>query len=172
MEIGVRFQSTLPRRERLLIMLLSNGIVPFQSTLPRRERRHHAYYSSYYNIISIHAPTKGATLSRHNKGLIINHFNPRSHEGSDKDIYLLKRLYKISIHAPTKGATSNVSDMIEQGHISIHAPTKGATKDQLDVAFSSQISIHAPTKGATLIMLLSNGIVPFQSTLPRRERHL
>ena len=32
------------------------------------------------------------------------------------------------------------------------------------------ISIHAPAKGATRIMLMATLTVPFQSTLPRRER--
>ena len=54
------FQSTLPRGERLarLNKRLYRGI--FQSTLPRGERQ---YGSKFFRviIISIHAPTRGAT---------------------------------------------------------------------------------------------------------------
>ena len=36
--------------------------------------------------------------------------------------------------------------------------------------FTASISIHAPAKGATIVKVLTEAIVKFQSTLPRRER--
>ena len=60
---------------------------------------------SVYVMISIHAPTKGATKM-------------------GKYEYIGKR---ISIHAPTKGATTQPKDGLMISMISIHAPTKGAT---------------------------------------------
>ena len=77
----------------------------FQSTLPRRERPYYAVYKSVVMIISIHAPTKGAT-----QGGAINRI-----------------LEVISIHAPTKGATQHIGGELSGISISIHAPTKGAT---------------------------------------------
>ena len=100
-------------------------------------------------VISIHAPAKGATKDsgisatsskfqstlprreRLNEGFALNNlqsdFNPRSREGSDKFAF------------PT-----NEDDII---------------------------SIHAPAKGATIPpMTFTKLIMPFQSTLPRRER--
>ena len=58
-------------------------------------------------IISIHAPTRGATDE-----IIRNQF-----------------IEDISIHAPTRGATDEIirNQFIED--ISIHAPTRGATSD-------------------------------------------
>ena len=56
-----KFQSTLPRRERLGMDGVAAELKEFQSTLPRRERRRARY---------------PRLLFRHN-------FNPRSHEGSD-----------------------------------------------------------------------------------------
>ena len=77
------FQSTLPRRERPTLGLLLERTKQFQSTLPRRERRRAlqrlaqshpdfnprsregsdelAAYGEYEELISIHAPAKGAT---------------------------------------------------------------------------------------------------------------
>ena len=57
-------------------------------------------------LISIHAPTRGATMI------------------SSRDIVEIT----ISIHAPTRGATPplNIDDKCKD--ISIHAPTRGATK--------------------------------------------
>ncbi len=78
----------------------------FQSTHPRRVRLNkQAEYNARMNI-SIHAPTKGATLY-----LIKSIVSPRG----------------ISIHAPTKGATWGGPVYAATTWISIHAPTKGAT---------------------------------------------
>ena len=56
-------------------------------------------------VISIHAPTKGATMLTNTGVTIYNNFNPRSHEGSDDDKKDTQKITVISIHAPTKGAT-------------------------------------------------------------------
>ena len=99
--------------------------------------------------ISIHAPTRGATVSRY----------------SERDFTF------ISIHAPTRGATCSSGSDTLGIMISIHAPTRGATEFLLYLVTLPQISIHAPTRGATedeqneIVTLL------FQSTLPRGERH-
>ena len=81
--------------------------------------------------ISIHAPTRGATIN--------------SGEW---------RLYgKISIHAPTRGATPHRGGLEEAMRISIHAPTRGATTVQEWFYGTLVISIHAPTRGATKLAL-------------------
>ena len=65
---------------------LSQLLSLFQSTLPRRERQETVRAIEPVDIVSIHAPTKGATLYRWRTVL-----------------------YKIvSIHAPTKGATEEI----------------------------------------------------------------
>ena len=79
-----RFQSTLPRRERLIGCLVFLPKLRFQSTLPRRERQRLWGYNVYAVWISIHAPAKGATVP-----LLLRY-----------TIY-----HYISIHAPAKGAT-------------------------------------------------------------------
>ena len=63
---GVRleiFQSTLPREERRSCSSTPSGILIFQSTLPREERHSDAERLSEYTNISIHAPTRGATVT-------------------------------------------------------------------------------------------------------------
>ena len=55
--------------------------------------------------ISIHAPTRGATETRVASSMESLHFNPRSHERSDKWQTFKAQLSAISIHAPTRGAT-------------------------------------------------------------------
>ena len=61
--LGVKFQSTLPRRERQLNQNTTDVADLFQSTLPRRERHCGASSATGYKGVSIHAPTKGATKS-------------------------------------------------------------------------------------------------------------
>ena len=60
--VECEFQSTLPRRERHCT--LYDGIVKmlFQSTLPRRERPYGYTGNGVSTDVSIHAPTKGATV--------------------------------------------------------------------------------------------------------------
>ena len=78
-----RFQSTLPREERLESSPLIVVEVEFQSTLPREERR---------QVVR--------------SGRWLRYFNPRSHERSDIDKVKNARSHVISIHAPTRGATN------------------------------------------------------------------
>ena len=100
------FQSTLPREERLYKTTAELRKAIFQSTLPREERLPFALHRkgrAYFNprshersdflmmkmqvklyLISIHAPTRGAT----------------------KMAELLQTNAYISIHAPTRGATA------------------------------------------------------------------
>ena len=100
-------------------------------------------------IISIHAPTKGATENQ----------------------ITICVVYVISIHAPTKGATDLVIDNLSGWLISIHAPTKGATPlhyvELNNFEFQSTLPRRERPKEAARIWLK----VIFQSTLPRRERH-
>ena len=123
----IEFQSTLPREERQAMEDMHEWFIEFQSTLPREERRftpEDLQRSHYFNprshersdvlceqvysvsTISIHAPTRGATLSsilyqrdikfqstlpreerRCDEGISRgdkHNFNPRSHERSDE----------------------------------------------------------------------------------------
>ena len=62
---------------------------------------------------------------------------------------------------------------LSQTHrISIHAPAKGATHHAFRDLKLKRISIHAPAKGATILRTKDPLCVEFQSTLPRRERHI
>ena len=56
--------------------------------------------------VSIHAPTRGATIK----------------DRIDKYDFI------VSIHAPTRGATSTPCCVISAYNVSIHAPTRGATE--------------------------------------------
>ena len=123
----------------------------FQSTHPRGVRRAarsrcacglctcfnprtHAGCDSYEDWqeaiwgVSIHAPTRGATL-------LTRRQTPRKREFQ-------------STHP--RGVRHNRGQLIQpRGGVSIHAPTRGATKSEWTKSRNSIVSIHAPTRGAT-----------------------
>ena len=99
-------------------------------------------------ILSIHAPTRGATFiklffdfggffqstllqeERHPDTFVLspcNSFNPRSYKRSDLVIHLSLINAVLSIHAPTRGATLQHVRPQFLLYLSIHAPTRGAT---------------------------------------------
>ena len=120
----------------------------FQSTLPRGERLH--IYSHL---------------------LRVQHFNPRSREGSDWTVHILYgSSIIISIHAPARGATLCYIRPRFYAHISIHAPARGATVFARDIFKDSEFQSTLP-RGERLSLCSSADIhVSFQSTLPRGER--
>ena len=121
------FQSTLPRGERLSRLLDNDRFTVFQSTLPRGERQSAHVLHVIAALVSIHAPTRGATaykptgehesvfqstLPRGERPWPACYarpcasFNPRSHEGSDVgEVLRADAVSVVSIHAPTRGAT-------------------------------------------------------------------
>ena len=146
-------------------------------------------------MISIHAPTWGATMGFYKS---VDWQSISIHAptwGATSLILFALVVLIISIHAPTWGATfkiprSHVRRVLFQSthphgvrrnaikylwrwqHISIHAPTWGATKFSWSQSRCDQISIHAPTWGATIgkLTLISRSLI-FQSTHPHGVRH-
>ena len=143
------FQSTLPREERLTRFCFVIFFIKFQSTLPREERHGTSRINAYQILISIHAPTRGATVSGSSPfgfrvfqstlpreerlpAIGINYhvedFNPRSHERSDRiaEYPVLERLH-FNPRSHERSDSSLSKSICYTLKISIHAPTRGAT---------------------------------------------
>ena len=99
-------------------------------------------------MVSIHAPTRGAT--------------PQSNKSTRRTL--------VSIHAPTRGATKVIPQNKVVTSVSIHAPTRGATYYSMRKKRLVYVSIHAPTRGATQISHISLCFIWFQSTHPHGVR--
>ena len=152
--------------------------------------------NSVEDIISIHAPAKGATVMICAMFFFTINFNPRSREGSDLWAYLIRFPKPISIHAPAKGATVNPSSYFfayhgfqstlprrerpalsfgtknRQGHFN---PRSREGSDTLPGPFAAPVADFNPRsrEGSDNMRNLKRGYFKtFQSTLPRRERHL
>ena len=102
-----KFHSTLPQGERQCVRSGRRVVPLFQSTLPQGERLTSTGYVRRDAKISIHAPTRGATLTSMFLSTCSGNFNPRSHKGSDYDMVEPDDDCRISIHAPTRGATNS-----------------------------------------------------------------
>ena len=117
---------------------------------PRSHERSDETYKTLYisDLISIHAPTRGATVFR------------RAERNS----------CRISIHAPTRGATNSSTSGLTSVGISIHAPTRGATGGVLSslqpYIFQSTLPREERQKVGSEFYMYRK----FQSTLPREER--
>ena len=134
--------------------------------------RHNKACDCYFPI-SIHAPAKGATACVFCVSRFLHISIHAPAKGATDQLIYVDQILSISIHAPAKGATRQDSALHPDSDISIHAPAKGATRQPCDKITVYAISIHAPAKGATSINGFINVLcVLFQSTLPRRERHL
>ena len=100
------------------------------------------------NLISIHAPPRGATLFsiRRASGL---HFNSRPSARGDSPPKPRRFARTISIHAPPRGATAAASTMA--GLSSYFNSRPSARGDAIEARARSgyAISIHAPPRGAT-----------------------
>ena len=121
------FQSTLPRRERLLRILCKLSGRGFN---PRS-----------------HGGSDGITRPTAEGGLC---FNPRSHGGSDGHRpEPMQSRSRVSIHAPTEGATAH---RIYNRTVDMFQSTLPRRERLNGVAYVTEaisVSIHAPTEGAT-----------------------
>ena len=121
-------------------------------------------------LVSIHAPTRGATqgCKREPIGTSVSIHAPT--RGATPIIKQERMVPLVSIHAPTRGATSADSRGCILVGVSIHAPTRGATSFGRVAWISNQVSIHAPTRGATIYLDFKSYLEKFQSTHPRGVR--
>ena len=144
---------------------------PFQFTHPRGVRLMLVFSVPNFLVVSIHAPTRGATFSWWHTYVIINVSIHAPTRGATYLGVAPSCHHQVSIHAPTRGATNknlkvkhNYLGFNSRTHagcdscrpstriyayVSIHAPTRGATQSRLWRLQGFSVSIHAPTRGAT-----------------------
>ena len=134
-----------------MILMITIKLYIFQSTLPRGERPIQILIFRRLYGISIHAPTRGATILFPDNDRRGSDFNPRSHEGSDCLPERNASSGSISIHAPTRGATKNGLEAVK-GFFDFNPRShEGSDEHTREFRVIWHISIHAPTRGATAI---------------------
>ena len=149
------FQSTLPREERHIIPINGAFVSYFNPRSHERSDKTSCHLQKF-SVISIHAPTRGATDTPYSFSAPFTNFNPRSHERSDNDIAAIKNMESISIHAPTRGATNN-NGIVDNAELVFQStlPREERLGLLLTIPCLVTISIHAPTRGATVYFVPS-----------------
>ncbi len=162
----------------------------FQSTRPRGARRLQLHFSASI-FVSIHAPTRGATLINIITGAM-ERFNPRAHAGRDVRIIKMNStevfqstrprgarlvlfaafsVQIVSIHAPTRGATVGIRSSTSPLMFQSTRPRGARPGFKYEQSPRNSVSIHAPTRGATWRISAICLRTWFQSTRPRGARH-
>ncbi len=165
------FQFTHPRGVRRSTLSPRGCSTLFQFTHPRGVRPFNLIIIMYKIFVSIHAPTRGATVILHFARLTIPRFNSRTHAGCDSwEVYEGHKL-SVSIHAPTRGATS-ASGSFPCCKMFQFTHPRGVRLLSVRYIPPCKVSIHAPTRGATQSVATSLGRLLFQFTHPRGVRHV
>ena len=89
------FQSTLPQRERHKRTLTIKYRARISIHAPTKGATLCALLCMVFHPISIHAPTKGATLKCPEGQLPRQYFNPRSHKGSDGYLVITETAFNL-----------------------------------------------------------------------------
>ena len=143
-----QFQSTLPQRERRLQRIGPGKLTGFQSTLPQRERHFGEAYNFHFFHISIHAPTKGATIMTS----------------------FCTICAAISIHAPTKGATGKKPGTGREKQFQSTLPQRERPLAASIFVTCSLFQSTLPQRERRAAIMSFVCAAVFQSTLPQRER--
>ena len=106
---------------------LATRTAKFQSTLPRREWLLVAHVKWCFEHISIHTPAKGVTIQAVSGQLTIEISIHTPAKGVTQPEVYNTPDDKISIHTPAKGVTKRFSLFVSMLPISIHTPAKGVT---------------------------------------------
>ena len=128
------------------------------------------YYIIKILLISIHAPTRGATnhALKQKRGLIFQSTLPREERPYLKSLSSFSRLFQSTLPREERLRADRVFKTLLYFNPRSHERSDDSTY-KLDGL--SYISIHAPTRGATKSQALKVMRFGFQSTLPREERH-
>ena len=122
-------------------------------------------------VVSIHAPTQGATVCLCCFITSFFCFNPRTHAGCDHFPAMLLVLYYVfqSTHPRRVRHVIALNDTLATEFQSTHPRRVRQVKDKPWIR-EVWVSIHAPTQGATQLCYLASSVDEFQSTHPRRVR--
>ena len=145
----------------------------FQSTRPRGARLFSPCTNLVPQLVSIHAPTRGATPAAPVDSPVQNVSIHAPTRGATKDSKGNPISYAVSIHAPTRGATYKITP--DTDCLNCFNPRAHAGRDMASCFGVSRfyVSIHAPTRGATYSLNWKRLIYRlFQSTRPRGARQL
>ena len=145
----------------------------FQSTHPHGVRQSLRPSATLFHVVSIHAPTRGATSHDCYSPFSVSCFNPRTHTGCDGHTDS-KPINTARFNPRTHTGCDNQTVCKETLSVCFNPRTHtGCDIDLESHQETFLVSIHAPTRGATIRRLV-NGLrlcySGFQSTHPHGVR--
>ena len=145
-----QFQSTRPRGARLCHKITSFIVIPFQSTRPRGARLDKIGHQAARQLVSIHAPARGATwASCPGAAACVGFQSTRPRGARLREHHQLRGQQRFQSTRPRGARRLDRARASFRVLVSIHAPARGATVD-IDVFGNNiYVSIHAPARGAT-----------------------
>ena len=167
-----KFQSTLPREERpRMTAFLSAPIANFNPRSHERSDGVLRHTIGHVSVISIHAPTRGATWWTRSHTLIKLFQSTLPREERPKRTQKNRTVFRISIHAPTRGAT-NRTNVIGCGLRLFQStlPREERPKQKRQTAKARNFNPRSHERSDTTAPLSLQSFGQFQSTLPREER--
>ena len=122
--------------------------------------------------VSIHAPTRGATIFDLRKFISVQTFQSTHPHGVRHTVTFggNEEILFQSTHPHGVRPFWQLFHCLNTDIVSIHAPTRGATCNLHQSRYYQVVSIHAPTRGATDIHSSIGYTIKFQSTHPHGVR--
>ena len=164
------FQSTLLQEERRRIVCPADHYSYFNPRSYKRSDRV-LFFVLKFPKISIHAPTRGATLPIIRDILFSAYFNPRSYKRSDSpSLFALSTIFHFNPRSYKRSDLYIIINII-CCVISIHAPTRGATKTNTHHHQTQHYFNPRSYKRSDIVFfasVLESSV--FQSTLLQEER--
>ena len=144
------------------------GYQKYFNSRPSARGDGNSFWNSSALVISIHAPPRGATITRLRSNITsVFQFTPLR-EGRPDMLTEYSSLYQFQFTPLREGRLERPCLYGQRLAISIHAPPRGATKTADVGRCFIHISIHAPPRGATGTFLRCSPCRLFQFT-PLRE---
>ena len=165
------FQSTLLQEERQDLIFRSAVEFLFQSTLLQEERRGIFTQKTDRNLISIHAPTRGATLMNFLTDVLYEFQSTLLQEERHVGNGYMYWISKISIHAPTRGATHGPCECLQL--YPYFNPRSYKRSDYYDVVVDRDVDLFQSTllqEERPFLGIFAPDCCQFQSTLLQEER--
>jgi len=147
---AVRFQSTPLREGRQIVAFFPATSKDVSIHAPARGATVSRAKADAIYRVSIHAPARGATMQVIRGGKGGSSFNPRPCARGDPSFETsFRNLYLFQSTPLREGRPSGLASIVRSINVSIHAPARGATDPWTYMAGNQYVSIHAPARGAT-----------------------
>ena len=143
------FQLTRPQGARREKLHEGNRVAAGFNSRARKGRDKNPHETRKLQIVSTHAPARGATSSNAAPKMILQFQLTRPQGARPAHRLLALHFPWFQLTRPQGARHGTLEINFEGGLVSTHAPARGATRARRDGPHGRQVSTHAPARGAT-----------------------